>query len=376
MRIAQVAPVYESVPPKKYGGTERVVSWLTEELVNQGHEVTLFASGDSETSARLVSPIDQALRLNNSSVDHMAPHILTLEQVSRMTDEFDVIHFHLDYLHFPISRLQKWSNVTTLHGKLNIPELKPLYKEFTEMPVVSISNSQREFLPLANWMDTIYHGMPTELLDCVEEQGEYLLFLGRIAPEKGPAKAIEIAIKSGIELKIAAKVDPVDQSYFEEVIKPMTKHPLVDYVGEVDLAGKNKLLGNAKALIFPIDWPEPFGLVMIEAMACGTPTIAFRRGSVPEVIDHGITGFIVDNMEESIEALSRVESFDRKLCRARFEKRFNVERMVSKYLKVYETVQELAGLERTIYSITSGKIELDKEQKLLPNCYETVEAGA
>lgn len=343
MKIAQVAPMYESVPPTTYGGTERVVSWITEELVKQGHEVTLFASGDSITEARLVSPVKRALRLDDTSIDGMAPHILALEQVARMADDFDMIHFHLDYLHFPISRLRCWKNVTTLHGRLNIPELKPLYQEFREMSVVSISNDQRKPLPFANWLDTIYHGMPKDLLTFVEKPDDYLLFLGRIAPEKGTVQAIEIAIKYGCQIKIAAKVDAVDQEYFDNKIKPLIRHPLVDFVGEVNLAEKDNLLGHAKALIFPIDWPEPFGLVMIESMACGTPVVAFNRGSVPEVIEDGKTGFVVENVEEAVLSLSKIESINRKTCRDTFESRFNVEKMVGGYLKVYETIQKTAS---------------------------------
>ncbi len=352
MKIAQVAPLYESVPPTAYGGTERVVSWITEELVKQGHEVTLFASGDSITEAQLVSPIKRALRLVDNSLDSMAPHVLALEQVSRMADEFEMIHFHFDYLHFPVSRLRKWNHVTTLHGRLDSPELKPLYKEFREMSVVSISNDQRQPLPFVNWVDTIYHGMPKDLLTYVGKPDDYLLFLGRIAPEKGTAEAIEIAIRAGCEIKIAAKVDPVDQEYFDAKIKPLIRHPLVDFIGEVNHIEKNNLVGHAKALIFPIDWPEPFGLVMIEAMACGTPVVAFRRGSVPEIIEHGITGLIVENVDEAILALPKIESISRLNCRDTFERRFNAEKMVSRYMNVYEKIQKTSA-EISVHSIVA-----------------------
>ncbi len=352
LKIAQVAPLYESVPPTAYGGTERVVSWITEELVKQGHEVTLFASGDSITNARLVSPIAKALRLDSSSVDSMAPHILAIEQVARMADQFDIIHYHLDYLHFPTSRLRKCNQVTTLHGRLNIPELKPLYREFREMAVVSISDNQRNSLPYANWVGTVYHGMPKNLLTFVEKPKDYLLFLGRIAPEKGTVEAIEIAIRAGREIKIAAKVDSADRDYFNREVRPLLRDPLVDFVGEVTLPVKNELLGGAKALIFPINWPEPFGLVMIEAMACGTPTIAFNRGSVPEVLEDGRTGYIVENIDEAVSSLGKIDDFDRGSCREIFEQRYSVEKMVAGYLEVYEnTIRSSSQSKNQIISI-------------------------
>jgi len=336
MRIAQVAPLYESVPPKLYGGTERVVSYLTEELVRKGHDVTLFASGDSVTTARLVPQCPQALRLDSHSVDQLAPHILMLEQVIKRAEEFDIIHFHIDYLHFPFSRRQRIPHLTTLHGRLDIPELAALYREFNEMPVVSISNAQRMPLPWLNWQKTVYHGLPLNLYRLREQPGEYLAFLGRICPEKGVDRAIEIAKRSGMKLLIAAKVDRADREYFKSVIKPLLNQPFVEFIGEIGEREKNDFLGKAFALLLPLDWPEPFGMVMIEAMACGTPVIAFQRGSAPEVIDEGVTGFIVQNVDEAVEAVKRVPTLDRRVCRKVFEQRFNVTRMAAEYISVYE----------------------------------------
>src|SRR5204862_5503272 len=300
MRIAQVAPLSESVPPKHYGGTERIVSYLTEELVRQGHDVTLFASGDSATRARLVAACRRSLRLNDGCIDRMAHHFLMLEQVSQRVHEFDVVHFHIDYLHFPLSRRTLIPHVTTLHGRLDIPDLIPLYEQFRDMPVLSISNAQREPLPWANWQATIYHGLPKDLFRFRPKPGSYLAFLGRISPEKRVDRAIEIAIRANMPLKIAAKTDAVDRCYMEKEIRPLLDHPLVEFIGEINDASKGEFLRNAYALLFPIDWPEPFGLVMIEAMACGTPTVAFRRGSVPEVLDDQISGYVVDNVEQAV----------------------------------------------------------------------------
>lgn len=336
MRIAQVAPLYESVPPKYYGGTERVVSYLTEELHRQGHEVTLFASGDSVTSARLVAVCRRSLRLDKHCVDQMAHHVLLLERVFKHADEFDIVHFHIDYLHFPFSRRQGLTHVTTLHGRLDIPDLEPLYREFPEMPVVSISNAQREPLPWLNWQATVYHGLPEDLYRFRPEPGKYFAFLGRISPEKRVDRAIEIAKQIGMPLKIAAKVDQVDNDYFQAVVAPLLRDPLVEYVGEIGDGEKDEFLGNAYALLFPIDWPEPFGLVMIEALACGTPIIAYRRGSVPEVIEEGKTGFIVTTLEGAIEAARRIPELSRKYCREVFLQRFTARRMAEDYLKVYE----------------------------------------
>jgi glycosyltransferase involved in cell wall biosynthesis len=341
MKIAQVSPLYESVPPKMYGGTERVVSYLTEELVAQGHEVTLFASGDSITRARLISPCEHSLRLDPDCVDQVAHHILMLEQVYQYANEFDIIHFHIDYLHFPLSRRHRTLNVTTLHWRLDIPDLVALYQEFREMPVVSISNAQREPLSWANWQGTVYHGLPEDLYTFRAEAGSYLAFLGRISPEKRVDRAIEVASRVGLPLRIAAKVSPDEQEYFEEEIKPLLDHPLIEYVGEVGDSEKDEFLGNAYALLFPIDWPEPFGLVMIEAMACGTPVVAYKRGSVPEVIEEGATGFMVDNLEETVQAVERVDTIDRGECRRIFEERFSARRMTQDYLAIYQRLVEL-----------------------------------
>ncbi|MFZ5558166.1 MAG: glycosyltransferase family 4 protein [Pseudomonadota bacterium] len=340
MRIAQVAPLFESVPPKYYGGTERVVSYLTEELVSQGHQVTLFASGDSVTGARLVAACRRSLRLDKQCVDQMAHHVLLLETVFQSAAEFDVIHFHVDYLHFPLSRRQKITQLTTLHGRLDIPDLGPLYQEFREMPLVSISDAQREPLPAVNWQATVYHGLPRDLYRFRPEPGSYLAFLGRISPEKRVDRAIEIAKQIRMPLRIAAKVDQVDQDYFGGVIEPLLRDPLVEYVGEIGDGEKEAFLGNAYALLFPIDWPEPFGLVMIEAMACGTPVIAYRKGSVPEVMEEGHTGFIVHTLEEAVAAARRIPELSRQRCREVFEQRFTATRMAADYLKAYERLMD------------------------------------
>ena len=336
MRIAQVAPLYESVPPQFYGGTERVVSYLTEELVRQGHDVTLFASGDSITAARLLPLCPRALRLDKFCVDQLAHHILMLERVFQHASEFDVIHFHVDYLHFPLSRRHSKPHITTLHGRLDLPDLVPLYQEFREMPVVSISDSQREPLPWLNWQATVHHGLPPHLFTFHEGPGKYLAFLGRISPEKRVDRAIQIAKRVGMELKIAAKVDAVDREYFNHTIKPLLNDPIVDYIGEIGEMQKDEFLGNAYALLFPIDWREPFGLVMIEAMACGTPVVAFRQGAVPEVLDDGVTGFIVDGLEEAVKAVERVSTLSRKQCRQVFDRRFAVSRMAKDYVTLYQ----------------------------------------
>ncbi len=340
MRIAQVSPLYESVPPRLYGGTERVVSYLTEELVKQGHDVTLFASGDSTTTARLIPCSRQSLRLDENCVDQLAHHILMLEKVFRMVDEFDVVHFHVDYLHFPLSRRHNIAHVTTLHGRLDLPDLQPLYREFSRMPVVSISNSQRRPLPWINWQGTVYHGLPEDLHTLGDGSGGYLAFVGRISPEKRVDRAIEIARRTGLKLVIAAKVDRVDREYFEQIIRPLLKRAPVEYVGEVNEQEKGALLRQAYALVFPIDWPEPFGLAMIEAMACGTPVIAFRCGSVPEVVDEGITGYICDNLDDAVRAVELVAGMDRGQVRRQFERRFTAGRMAREYTAIYERLVE------------------------------------
>ncbi|CAD7046965.1 glycosyltransferase family 4 protein [Pseudorhizobium halotolerans] len=343
MRIAQVAPLAESVPPQLYGGTERVVSWLTEELVEQGHDVTLFASGDSKTSAELVRAVPQGLRLGGVR-DHTASLLVMLEEVRRRASSFDVIHFHVDLLQFPAFRHSSAHCLTTLHGRLDLPDFHPIYRAFPQMPLVSISRNQRLPLPEANWLANIQHGLPQGPAPSNVHKRDYLAFLGRIAPEKRPDRAIEIAKRAGIPLKIAAKVDPADQDYFDHVIRPQLNHPLIEFIGEIGDHEKRDFLGNAIALLFPIDWPEPFGLVMIEAMKEGTPTIAWRRGSVPEVVDEGMTGFIVDSIEEAEVAVRRAVELDRTAVRQRFEERFTASRMASSYVAEYEGLLEQSAM--------------------------------
>jgi glycosyltransferase involved in cell wall biosynthesis len=336
MRIAQVAPLFESVPPRLYGGTERVVHYLTEELVRQGHRVTLFASGDSITSAELVPCTPRALRLDPDVRDSIPHQMLLLDKVRERAGDFDILHFHVDYLHFPLFRTEAGRTLTTLHGRQDLADHMPFYAHFPEMPLVSISNAQRAPLPRAKFAATVYHGLPLDLhKPTFEPRGGYLAFLGRIAPEKRPDRAIAIARATGLPLKIAAKVDKVDEAYFREVIAPMLDGPGVEFIGEISEGEKSEFLGQAAALMFPVDWPEPFGLVMIEAMACGTPVIAFRCGSVPEVIDDGQSGRIVLSVEEAVQAIPDVLALDRKTVRARFEERFSVTRMAADYLKVY-----------------------------------------
>jgi glycosyltransferase involved in cell wall biosynthesis len=341
MRIAQIAPLHECVPPKLYGGTERIVSYLTEELVNQGHDVTLFASGDSETSAKLVPCCEMALRLNPAVRDGLPYHMIMLDEVRRRIDQFDVIHFHIDLLHAPLIRDLADQTLTTLHGRLDLPDLAPFYAAFPDLPLASISHNQQGYLRNVNWLGNVYHGLPRNLLPfCAKAEG-YLAFLGRIAPEKRPDQAIEIAVRSGIPLKIAAKVDRVDQAYWEEKIRPMVEaHPEVEFIGEIGEREKARFVGGATALLFPIDWPEPFGLVMIEAMACGTPVIAYRRGSVPEIIRQGVTGFVVDTIDDAVAAVREVESLQRASVRAEFERRFTADRMARDYVNIYRLLAE------------------------------------
>ncbi|WP_414039514.1 glycosyltransferase family 4 protein [Acidithiobacillus sp. M4-SHS-6] len=341
MKIAQIAPLHESVPPHTYGGTERVVHYLTEALVRQGHEVTLYASADSCTSARLRPTVPEALRLSRERRDPLTWHLLQLAQVAREAGDYDIIHFHTDFLHFPLWRRMDVPQITTLHGRLDLADLKPLYQEFRDMPVVSISDHQRLPLPTARWAGTIYNGVPAELYTFQPKAGEYLAFLGRMSPEKGPEQAIEIALRAGMRLKMAAKVDEVDRGYFTSHIEPLLKHPLIEFIGEVGERGKNELLGGARALLFPIQWPEPFGLVMIEAMACGTPVIAFRRGSVPEVMRDGVSGYVVDSVETAVAALERINAIDRAACRAYFEQHFTAERMAEGYVKRYRELRAM-----------------------------------
>jgi glycosyltransferase involved in cell wall biosynthesis len=337
MRIAQIAPLMESVPPRLYGGTERIVSYLTEELVQLGHDVTLFASGDSVTAADLVGCAPAALRLEPGVRDTIPYYMLMLDRVRARADEFDIIHFHIDQFHFPIFRPIAGRTVTTLHGRQDLPDLKPLYFGFDDMPLVSISNAQRGPVSNANFVTTVAHGIPADLHPLiVHPRGGYVAFLGRIAAEKRPDRAIAIARALGIPLKIAAKVDRVDEAYFREMIAPLLNEPGVEFIGEINERQKSDFLGEARALLFPIDWPEPFGLVMIEAMACGTPVLAFRAGAVPEVIDEGVTGHIVDSLEEAVAAMPRVLFLDRAGVRRRFEERFSARRMALDYVSVYE----------------------------------------
>lgn len=340
MKIAQVAPLMESVPPKQYGGSERVVSWITEELVQRGHDVTLFASGDSTTAAELVACSDQALRFDPEATCPLPHHFVMLDKVRQRADEFDAIQFHTDYLHWPLFRDMAQRTVTTLHGRLDLGFLKPAFAGFPEMPLVSISNNQREPFASANWVSTIYHGLPRGLLPyCEAPSTDYLAFVGRICPEKRVDRAIAIAKRAGIKLRIAAKIDKVDEVYFEQQIKPLLDDPLIEFVGEINDSQKPAFFGNALGTLFPIDWPEPFGLVMIESMSCGTPVIAYNHGSVPEVIDPGITGFIVDGEDEAVVAVNRLTMLNRLMVRLRFEERFSVERMVDDYVHLYEIAQ-------------------------------------
>ncbi len=338
MRIAQVAPLTEAIPPKLYGGTERVVSWLTEELIQLGHDVTLFASGDSRTSAQLEAPWPRALRLDGSVRDANALHMVMLEQVRRRADEFDFIHCHLDYYPFSLFSRQSTSFVTTLHGRLDLPEHQPVFSTFSSVPVVSISNAQRRPVPNANWVRTIHHGLPEHMLAPQSTSPHYLAFLGRIAPEKRVDRAIRIAQECGLPLKIAAKIDNADRDYFEESIRPIMGGPGVEYIGEIGDHEKSEFLSGAIALLVPIDWPEPFGLVMIEAMACGTPVIAFNRGSVPEIVEDNLTGFIVEDEKSAIGSVYRVAELSRAKVRERFEQRFTARRMAQDYLTVYRSL--------------------------------------
>lgn len=343
MRIAQVAPIAEAVPPKLYGGTERVVSWLTEELVKQGHRVTLFASGDSVTSAELVPMAPEALRLAGIR-DHTASTLVMLDHVRKRAHEFDVINFHVDLLQFPMFQKLFHKCVTTLHGRLDLPDFQPIYRAFPKMPLISISDAQRDPMPKsANWLATIHHGLPENLYPYNPNGGDYLVFLGRIAPEKRPDRAVEIARRAGLPLKVAAKVDPVDEKYFREVIAPMFSNPLVEFIGEVGDAEKSELLGNALALLFPIDWPEPFGLVMIEAMSSGTPVIAWNHGSVPEIVSDGVSGVVVGSIEQAVQAIDRVRKLNRLAVREHFEQRFSAARMASGYAAAYREVVSMSA---------------------------------
>lgn len=340
MRIAQVAPLMESVPPHAYGGTERVVHYLTEALVDAGHDVTLFASGDSSTSARLVPVVDRALRLHPARPDPVIWHTLMVDRVRELRDAFDVIHFHIDTVHLPMAVHCRTPSLTTLHGRLDLPDLQPLYRRFARHPLVSISNSQRGPIPWANWLATVPHGLPPDLYRFHPEPQDYFAFVGRISPEKRCDRAIEIALACDMPIRIAAKVDNADKVYFAEVVEPMLDHPLVTFVGEIGDADKDDFIGNARALLTPIDWPEPFGLVMIEAFACGTPVVAYGHGSVPEVVDHGVTGFIVHDQAQAIAAARGIGRIDRRACRAAFDRRFAAPVMARNYLEHYRSLME------------------------------------
>ncbi|QRG06534.1 glycosyltransferase family 4 protein [Xanthobacter dioxanivorans] len=356
MRIAQIAPLIESVPPRRYGGTERIVSYLTEELVRAGHDVTLFASGDSLTSARLEPMCEMGLRLAPGPVDPLIHHILMLEEVRARADEFDVIHVHLDLLHYPVLRDHCARCLTTLHGRLDLSAVHRLYSTFADFPLVSISDHQRRPMPAVNWAATVHHGLPANLLPFSPNPEGYLAFLGRISPEKRPDRAIEIAARAGLPLKIAAKVDHADIAYWEEVIRPMVEAtPGVEFIGEIDERQKADFLGNASALLFPIDWPEPFGLVMIEAMSCGTPVIAFSRGSVPEVLEEGVTGYLVSSVEEAVARVAQVGRLDRAAIRRIFEKRFSAERMARDYVAIYQRLAAPAALKSRLHMVNGSR---------------------
>ncbi|HEX3756563.1 MAG TPA: glycosyltransferase family 4 protein [Rhizomicrobium sp.] len=343
MKIAQIAPLVESVPPTLYGGTERVVSWLTEELVALGHQVTLFASGDSRTSAELVPIAPRALRLDGIT-NSLPYNVIMLDRVVQQQAEFDLLHFHIDFFHYPMFRNMAHKTLTTLHGRQDLPELPAVYRAFPHMPLVSISNHQRRPVPPVNWMGTVYHGLPEKLLREGSGKGGYLAFLGRICPEKGPLEAIEIARRAGMRLKMAAKVDPADRDYYENVAKPtLAASPHVEFIGEIDDTQKQDFLGNAAALLFPVRWPEPFGLVMIEAMACGTPVVAFEAGSVPEVLEDGLTGFLARDMTEAVAAVGRLGKLFRPTIRSRFEERFSARAMAREYIRIYESLVATGG---------------------------------
>lgn len=338
MKIAQIAPLIESVPPKFYGGTERVVHYLTEELVKMGHQVTLFASGDSCSSAELVPTVERCLRMDPDCVNPLAYQIIQLNEVMKRAKEFDILHFHMDYIHFPWLEQHKIPHITTLHGRQDLSELQAIYRSFPNEPIVSISDNQRLPLPNANWVDTVYHGLPIHLHHIGNGNGEYLAFLGRISPEKGVQEAIALAIEAKIPLKIAAKIDRTEISYFEDNIKHLLNHPLIEFIGEINETQKTEFLGNAKALLFPIQWAEPFGMVLIEAMSCGTPIIAYPMGSVREIIEHGVNGFIAHNVDEALIAIRSLDQLNRKEIRRCFEEKFTAHRMANHYLEVYHKI--------------------------------------
>jgi glycosyltransferase involved in cell wall biosynthesis len=348
MRIAQVPPLAERIPPKLYGGTERVVSWLTEELVALGHEVSLFGTADAITKATLVPVWPSATRLSRPQPDPFAPMASLLEAVAAAAPRFDVIHCHLDWVHIPLLQRLQVPFLTTLHNRLDLPYLRNTARSFAKAPFVSISNNQREPLPGLNWLGTVHHGLPAAMLEFSRHSGGYLAFLGRIDPEKGPETAIRLAKASGLPLRIAAKVPSGKNKYFRDRIQPLVDGSQIQFIGEVGERDKPKFLQNALALLFPIDWPEPFGLVMIEAMACGTPIIAFKRGSVPEVIEDGVSGFVVENEAEALSAIARLKELDRSLVREAFERRFTARRMAEDYGRIYAKLAPVSGSARTL----------------------------
>jgi glycosyltransferase involved in cell wall biosynthesis len=350
MRIAQIAPLYEAVPPALYGGTERIVAWLADALVDLGHDVTLFASGDARTKARLVTVRDQAIRLDPSPLkSDLAAHLAMLHEVRRRERDFDILHFHIDMLHFPFFEHTATRTLTTLHGRLDLKDLAEVYRRWQNFPLVSISDQQRSALRLGNWLATVHHGMPPDLChpNTAASDG-YLAFLGRISPEKRPDRAIAVARAAGLPLRIAAKVDAVDVTYFREKIEPLLGAPGIEFIGEIGDEQKSAFLGNARALLFPIDWPEPFGLVMIEAMACGTPVIAWEGGAVAEVVEHGVTGLVVRSEAEAVEAVRNVHTLDRRHIRQEFERRFSSQTMASNYVELYAHIADQPGLDRPV----------------------------
>jgi glycosyltransferase involved in cell wall biosynthesis len=357
VRIAQISPLYESVPPKLYGGTERVVHFLTEALIDLGHEVTLFASGDSQTRAELVACAPSALRLDENCKDPLARHVDMFERVFARAREFDVLHFHTDYLHFALASRQTVPHLTTMHGRMDIPDYVPLFSTFADTPLISISDAQREPLPDANWIGTVYHGLPADLYRPQPNPGKYLAVVGRVSPEKRMDRAVEIARRLGMPLKVAAKIDGKDRDYYESQIKPLFADPLVEFIGEIGEGDKNEFLGNAAAFLFPVDWPEPFGLVMIEAMACATPVVAFRCGSIPEVMRDGVSGYVVDSIDAAVEATRRAIALPRAGVRGYFERRFLAPRMARDYVTVYEALVESArrrnGRGRTAFGLAA-----------------------
>jgi glycosyltransferase involved in cell wall biosynthesis len=373
MRIAQIAPLFESVPPRLYGGTERVVSYLTEELIRQGHQVTLFASGDSITSAELIPCTSRALRLDPDARDPIPHHMLMLDKVRERAADFDILHFHIDYLHFPLFRSKAARIVTTLHGRLDLADHLPFYRRFSDMPLVSISNAQRRPLGNANFVRTVYHGLPLNLHKSSGKAaaGSYLAFLGRISPEKRPDRAIAIARAAGLPLKIAAKIDKVDEGFFREVIAPLLKGTEIEFVGEINESAKSEFLGRAAGLLFPIDWPEPFGLVMIEAMACGTPVLAFRCGSVPEIVEDGVTGCIVSDVDQAVWTIPNLLALDRRTIRSRFEERFSSARMAADYVRVYQEIfRNHTAPDRELSALAPRSVTIDG------HCLEVPSAAA